>query len=219
MEELKPMQQQLHAFVRHELHAKYGAEEVDINGPIPDHMYSQILEQVWSEGSVLEKYFPFSDLPPLDRFVEKFTPKDLITEAESFYSSLGFPALDKHFWEDSVKINEGEDEGDCKADVFDLTPAVLVKYCHKVDFRKFMQTHGYLARVHYAKEKAHLPFHYFESYDLEYPVGESIILSASSPKHLTSSGLATDYKYTNKVLNNRLFRMVSNWEFFLERLS
>lgn len=209
MQELKPFYKELHAFIRQELNRKYGSEVIDKNGPIPDHLYQQVLEQVWGPDSVLEPYFPFNELPPVDKFVEHLNAKDMLAEAERFYTSLGFNNLGKNFWDNYVKEHDEEDnKGDCKADIFDLTPRVYVKYCSKVSFRKFLQTHGYLSRVHYAKEKSNLPFYYFNSYDLEYIVGETVILSASSPKHLNSINLLKDFKYTEKVMNNRLFRMV-----------
>jgi len=80
-----------------------------------------------------------------------------------------------------------------------------MRYCENVDFRTFLQAHGYLGRIHYAMEKKWLPAYYFDSYALEYPVGEAIILSASSPKHLLSLGM--DFEFTDDVLMNRMIRM------------
>lgn len=48
MAELRPTYQELHAFVRRELHQKYGGDVVDPNGPIPDHLFQQVLEQAWA---------------------------------------------------------------------------------------------------------------------------------------------------------------------------
>uniref|UniRef100_T1GU10 Angiotensin-converting enzyme n=1 Tax=Megaselia scalaris TaxID=36166 RepID=T1GU10_MEGSC len=112
------------------------------------------------------------------------------------------------FWKNRVKA-EDEEQGDCKSDIFDITPHVYLKYCKKVDFRKFLQAHGYMGSIHYALQKKELPFYYFSSYDLEYPVGEAVILSASTHKHLKSVGLLPDVKYKDDVMMNRLFRMVS----------
>lgn len=112
------------------------------------------------------------------------------------------------FWEKRVKP-ESEEQGDCKSDIFDITPHVYLKYCKKVDFRKFLQAHGYMGSIHYALQKKDLPYYYFPSYDLEFPVGEAVILSASTHKHLKSVGLLPDVKYKDDVMMNRLFRMVS----------
>lgn len=104
---------------------------------------------------------------------------------------------------------ESEEQGDCKSDIFDITPHVYLKYCKKVDFRKLLQAHGYMGSIHYALQKKELPYYYFPSYDLEFPVGEAVILSASTHKHLKSVGLLPDVNYKDDVMMNRLFRMVS----------
>lgn len=209
MEEIRPAYQQLHAFVRHELLKKYGSNVVDANGPIPDHLFEQVLAQAWKEDSVIEAYFPFKELPPYDGFVKNYDAKKVLQEAQQFYKSLGFPELDETFVKDQLKEHDDETSnvGDCRADIFDLTPKVYMKYCPKVDFRKFMQMHGYISRIYYAHEKKHLPAYFFNSYDLEYPVGEAVILSACTPKHLQAIDLAKDFKFINKTLMNRLFRM------------
>lgn len=208
MEEIKPLYQQFHAFVRQELYDKYGAGVISVRGPIPDHLYQQVFEQAWTPESVLEKFFARSELPPYDSFVEHLDARQLIDEAERFYTSLGFVPLDDTFYKEQLKEqDEIGNMGDCRADIFDLTPKIYMKYCQKVEFRKFMQNHGYLSRVHYATEKRDLPAYFFDSYNLEYPVGEAVILSASTPKHLGAIGIARNFTFTDRVLLNRHMRM------------
>ncbi|KRF99167.1 uncharacterized protein Dwil_GK28339 [Drosophila willistoni] len=208
MEELKPAYKQLHAFVRHELHKKYGQEVVDANGPIPDHLFQQVLEQAWSEGSILEQYFPRRELPQYDDFVKDRTAKALINESENFYTSLGFRPLSQEFHKSQLKEpNQHRPDDDCRPSIFDLTPRVYLMYCEKVSFRKLMQYHSHMARVYYAQQKQQLPSYYFKAYNLEYPVGEAVVLSASSPTHLVGRGLAKNVQFTQKTLMNRLFRM------------
>ncbi|XP_014099744.2 angiotensin-converting enzyme isoform X2 [Bactrocera oleae] len=208
MEDIKPAYKEIHAFIRNELHEKYGGSVVNPRGPIPDHLFQQVREQAWQANSVIEPYFPKANLPPYDDFVAHFDAKDMIDSAENFYKSLGFDELDKEFYEKQLKEqDESAENGDCRADIFDLTPHVYMKYCKKVEFRKFLQMHGYLGRLHYAKEKHNLPSYFFNSYDLEYPVGEAVILSASTPKHLQAIGLSKEFKFSDQTLMNRLFRM------------
>ncbi|XP_067629386.1 angiotensin-converting enzyme [Eurosta solidaginis] len=208
MKEIKPSYKELHSFIRSELHKKYGGDIVNPRGPIPDHLFQQVREQAWQENSVIDPYFPKKNLPPYDSFVEDFDPKAMIEEAENFYKSLGFSQLPQHFYEKQLKQqDESAESGDCKADIFDLTPHVYMKYCKKVEFRKFLQNHGYLARVHYSIEKQNLPSYFFSSYDLEYPVGEAVILSTSTPKYLQAIGLSKDFEFAESTLMNRLFRM------------
>jgi len=80
-------------------------------------------------------------------------------------------------------------------------------YCEKVSFRKLMQYHSHMARVYYAQQKSHLPSYYFKAYNLEFAVGEAVVLSASSPAHLTGRRFSKELSQT--ALMSRLFRMVS----------
>ncbi|XP_075170478.1 angiotensin-converting enzyme-like [Haematobia irritans] len=208
MEELKPTYQQMHAFIRRELHKKYGSDVIDENGPIPHHLFEQVLAQAWKEGSIIEDYFPFKELPAYDGFVKNFNSKKMLNDSQDFYKSLGFSDLDEDFLKNRIKEeDESESLNGCRDNIMDITPKVYMEYCRKVDFRKFMQMHGYVGRIHYAQEKKNLPAFFFHAYDLEYPVGEAVILSASTPKHLQTIGLAKDFKFTEKTLMNRLFRM------------
>ncbi|XP_023168345.2 angiotensin-converting enzyme [Drosophila hydei] len=208
MAELKPAYQQLHAFVRQELHKKYGSDVVNANGPIPDHLFQQVLEQAWEEGSIIESYFPRKDLPQYDEFVKHLSAKALVNESESFYTSLGFAPLSAEFHKNQLKEpNEDRPDDDCRPSLFDLTPHVYMMYCEKVSFRKLMQYHAHMARVYYAEQKKQLPSYYFKAYNLEYPVGEAVVLSASSPTHLTGRGLAKGVQFMEQMLMNRLFRM------------
>ncbi|XP_062128422.1 angiotensin-converting enzyme [Drosophila sulfurigaster albostrigata] len=208
MVELKPAYKQLHAFVRDELHKKYGGDVVNPNGPIPDHLFQQVVEQAWEAGSIIESYFPRKDLPQYDDFVKQLSAKALINESESFYTSLGFDALSADFHKNQLKDpNEERPDDDCRPALFDLTPHVYMMYCEKVSFRKLMQYHSHMARVYYAEQKKRLPSYYFKAYNLEYPVGEAVVLSASSPTHLTNRGLAKGVQFTENSLQNRLFRM------------
>ncbi|ALC40783.1 Ance-4 [Drosophila busckii] len=208
MQELKPAYEQLHAFVRQELHKKYGAEVVNAQGPIPDHLFQQVLEQAWETDSIIESYFPRRELPQYDDFVRQLSAKALVNESERFFTSLGFQPLSAEFHKDQLKEpNEDRPDDDCRPSLFDLTPHVYMMYCEKVSFRKLMQYHAQMGRVYYAEQKKQLPSYYFKAYNLEYPVGEAVVLSASSPTHLTSRGLAKSEQFPEKALTNRLFRM------------
>lgn len=215
MVELKPFYQQLHAFVRERLYTVYGDKVIDPEGPIPDHLFQQVLIQAWKNGSIMESSLPDGDLPPYDEFVQdnEFDAEKILEVADNFYLSLGLSPLSDDFWKKRFKMySKDRNSGDCKADIFDLTPNVYMKYCPQVDFRKLMQAHGFMGRFHYVMEKPNLPAYFFNSYDLQYPLGEAVVLSASTPKHLSAIGLASNYTFTDDVITNRLFRMVSVME-------
>ncbi|XP_075166461.1 angiotensin-converting enzyme-like [Haematobia irritans] len=208
MVELKPSYLQLHAFVRHQLKRKYPNEDILNNGLIPAHLFEQVIAQSWKNDSMIEEYFPFEILPPYDSFMEGFTSEKLIFEAQKFYKSLGFADLKDDFVSQRLQqLSPTETLADCQANIFDLTPKVRMQYCANVDFKKFIQMHGYLGRLHYAWEKQNLPSYFFASYNLEYAVGEAVILAASTAQHLNTIGMTKDFRFSEEAYRNPHIRM------------
>lgn len=84
---VRPLQEQLHCWAKHELAKRYNAEPPE--GKIPAHWLSNRWAQNWPglvEGVDLDAPF-------------KGKPKEFITEqAEKFYVSLGFPPLPRSFY-------------------------------------------------------------------------------------------------------------------------
>lgn len=88
--DVRPIYEQLHAWAKHSLAARYGVEPPE--GMIPAHWLSNRWGQDWP-GLVdgVDMDAPFAG-----------KPKEFITEqAERFYISLGFPALPRSFYEKS----------------------------------------------------------------------------------------------------------------------
>jgi peptidyl-dipeptidase A len=88
--QVRPLQEQVHAWAKHELAKRYGAEVPD--GPIPAHWLPNRWGQNWPgmvEGIDMDA--PFAG-----------KSREFITEqAERFYVSLGMPSLPKSFYEKS----------------------------------------------------------------------------------------------------------------------
>ncbi|XP_055906896.1 angiotensin-converting enzyme-like [Eupeodes corollae] len=209
MMQIQPLYLQLHGFIRNQLNKKYGDLVIKSNGPIPHHLYEQVMAQAWTPGSIIDDMYPHKDLPPFDEILKQnnYDTLKMFKMADKFYQSMGFNSISEEYFASHFKMNKEEDEGDCKAVVFDESPNVYMSYCQKMDFRKFLQAHGYMAEAYYAREKVDLPAYYFDAYGLEYPVGEAVILSASTPKHLNSIGLVTQFRFTDEVKMNRHLRM------------
>lgn len=89
--ELRPLYRELHTWVRHELAARYGVEEVP--DMIPAHWLPNRWGQNWSgmaEGG-----------SGLDSAVGMHTAEEVVGMAEEFYISLGFSELPEVFWDKS----------------------------------------------------------------------------------------------------------------------
>ncbi|MFZ5477639.1 MAG: M2 family metallopeptidase [Myxococcota bacterium] len=96
----KPLYDPLHTWATRTLAARYGQPVP--KGDVPAHWYPNRWAQEWGglvEGVDLDPYFK-------DR-----KPEWIIQSSEQFYTSMGFPALPKSFWEksDLYPVPEGSD--------------------------------------------------------------------------------------------------------------
>ncbi|MBU0743440.1 M2 family metallopeptidase [bacterium] len=94
---LMPLYRQLHCWVRHELAARYGE-------PVPRRLPAHWLGNRWAQAwpGIVEGI-------DLDALVADKTPEWLITQAERYYTSMGFPPLPAGFWENSDLYAVGAD--------------------------------------------------------------------------------------------------------------
>ncbi len=89
--ELRPLFRELHTWTRHELAKRY-------NQAVPAQIPADWLPNRWGQDwSGLVDVAGFD----LDKALAAKQPEWLIHQAESFYTSLGFPPLPKVFWETS----------------------------------------------------------------------------------------------------------------------
>lgn len=99
---VKPLYQELHAFVRYQLHKKY--PNTSSEGPIEAHLLGNMWAQDWSE--IYDIVTPFPKVSPLDVTPnlkkQNYTAKKMFELAQSFFVSLGLYPMPKSFWEKSV---------------------------------------------------------------------------------------------------------------------
>ena len=103
-EQLRPLYESLHAYVRGQLAKKYGAALVPANGPIPAQLLGNLWSQEWNN------VYPLMDSPkPAQSYDLTKILQDRHTDAhgmvkygENFFVSLGFAPLPQTFWERSL---------------------------------------------------------------------------------------------------------------------
>src|SRR5205085_1212481 len=101
--QVRPLYLELHAYVRMKLREQYG-DIVPATGPIPAHLLGNIWAQDWSNVYPLvapagsDAGYSLTDI--LKR--RKTTALDMVRTGERFYTSIGFDALPKTFWERSL---------------------------------------------------------------------------------------------------------------------
>lgn len=104
--ELRPLYQELHTWVRHELARRYGEPVPDL---IPAHWLPDRFGRDWSALAPVEGY-------DLDAALREKSPQWLVEQGDRFYQGLGFEPLPPTFWERSSLFPVPGDAGYAKTD-------------------------------------------------------------------------------------------------------
>jgi peptidyl-dipeptidase A len=91
-QDLFPLYSELHTYARYELAKKYGVKEVP--DMIPAHWLSNRWGQDWNEMVDVKGF-------NLDSVIKTKNAEWIVEQGERYYTSMGFPALPKVFWEKS----------------------------------------------------------------------------------------------------------------------
>nr|QTY40901.1 venom polypeptide precursor [Doratifera vulnerans] len=194
--QIKPLYQQIHAYVRRQLRLKYGEDVVSARGPIPGHLLGNIWAQSW--GNVEKFTRPYPDKQDVDvtaALVEQnYTPLKIFKTAEDFFKSLNLSGMPDLFWERSI-IEKPDDGRDlvCHASAWDFYDGqdFRIKQCTTITNNFFLTTHHEMGHIQYYLQYKDQPVVYRAGANPGFheAVGDVISLSVSTPKHLRKVGL------------------------------
>ncbi|XP_050664351.1 angiotensin-converting enzyme-like isoform X2 [Leptidea sinapis] len=211
--QVKPLYEQIHAYVRRHLRLKYG-DAVSAKGPIPAHLLGNIWAQTWSN---VEKFTsPSPDKPDVDVTAalidQNYTPLKIFQTADEFFKSLNLTGVPDLFWERSIieKPDDGRDMV-CHASAWDFFDGedFRIKQCTTITNAFFKTTHHELGHIQYYLQYKDQPIVYREGANPGFheAVGDVIALSVSTPKHLKVMGLLEDGPEDNESNINQLYKM------------
>jgi len=192
-DQVRPLYLKLHAYTRLKLREKYG-DLVPANGPIPAHLLGNIWAQDWSN------IYPFAAPPHADPgysltdILKKrnMPPLDMVRTGERFYSSLGFAALPKTFWERSLFVRPRDRDVVCHASAWDvdLEEDLRIKMCIEQTAEDFTTIHHELGHNYYQRAFRNQPVLFRDSANdgFHEAVGDTIALSVT-PDYLVKIGL------------------------------
>ncbi len=193
-EQLRPLYESLHAYVRGQLRKKYGNEIVPARGPIPAHLLGNIWSQEWNNVYSLMD----SPKPPQSYDLTKIL-EDRRTDAqgmarygEAFFISLGFAPLPKTFWERSLFSKPEDRDVVCHASAWDIDSKddLRIKMCIQITEEDFRVIHHELGHNFYQRAYNGLPplFQNSANDGFHEAVGDTIALSVT-PEYLKKIGL------------------------------
>ncbi len=192
-QQVKPLYDSLHTYVRAKLRQKYG-DVVPVTGPIPAHLLGNMWSQSW--GNVYDIVKPATNTPTYD-LTKILTSRNtearqMVRYGEGFFTSLGFEPLPQTFWDRSLFLKPQDRSVVCHASAWDIDNQkdVRLKMCIKINDEDFQTVHHELGHNYYQMAYAPQPPLYQDSANdgFHEAIGDAIALSVT-PEYLKQIGL------------------------------
>ncbi len=192
--QMKPLYDALHAYVRTALAKKYGPGAVQEDGLIPAHLLGNMWAQDWSYIYDLvkpPKADPGYDLTTILR-EHRFDAIEMVRTGERFYLSLGLDSLPATFWSRSLFVQPQDRDVVCHASAWDIDwmDDLRIKMCIKINQEDFETIHHELGHNFYQRAYNHQPplFCNAANDGFHEALGDAIALSVT-PSYLNQIGL------------------------------
>ena len=194
-QEVKPLYESLHTYVRWKLNEKYGDAVQPKTGPIRADLLGNMWAQEW--GNIYPLVAPAGsgdlgyDIGELLAEQGK-DPLDMVRYGEGFYTSLGLAPLPDTFWERSMFTKPADREVVCHASAWDLDNKddIRIKMCIKVNADDFVTIHHELGHNYYQRAYNDQSFLHLNGANdgFHEAIGDFIALSIT-PDYLVQIGL------------------------------
>nr|ALJ94035.1 angiotensin converting enzyme 2 [Rhinolophus alcyone] len=210
--EIKPLYEQLHAYVRTKLMDTYPFH-ISPTGCLPAHLLGDMWGRFWTNLYPLT--VPFAQKPNIDvtdaMLNQTWDAKRIFKEAEKFFVSIGLPHMTEGFWNNSMLTDPGDGRKVvCHPTAWDLGKGDFrIKMCTKVTMEDFLTAHHEMGHIQYDMAYASQPYLLRNGANEGFheAVGEVMSLSVATPKHLKTMGLLSpDFLEDNETEINFLFK-------------
>lgn len=220
-EQVEPLYGQMQCYARTQLAHRYGEERVPAGKPIPAHLFGNMWAQQWNNiyADILKPY-PGVAGPDLDRALvaQQYDPVKMTKLAESFYTSLGMPALPQSFWERSMLTRPRDREVVCHASAWQMDGAddVRIKLCLRPTEEDLYTLYHELGHIYYDLAYKDQPFLFQGGANdgFHEAIGDTMVLSMT-PAYLQRIGLAGKAGLSHEALINEQMRMAADKIAFL----
>ncbi len=192
--DVRPLYESLHCYVRARLQAKYGKDLVPDGKPIPAHLLGNMWAQTWD--NVYDLVRPPQDDPGFDVTAlvkaKIKDEKDMVRYGERFFVSLGLPPLPPTFWERSLFRKPADHDVVCHASAWDIdfVDDIRLKMCIKMNAEDFVTVHHELGHNYYQRAYKNQPPLFRDSANdgFHEALGDTLALSIT-PRYLVQVGL------------------------------
>ncbi len=206
-QQVKPLYDDLHCYVRSQLQKTYGKDKVPDGKPIPAHLLGNMWAQEWANIYPLVE--PFKGQESLDVTSAlkslNYDEQKLVKLGESFFTSLGLDPLPKTFWERSMFKKPQDRDVVCHASAWDVTynNDLRIKMCVKINEQDLVTVHHELGHDYYFHSYYKLPvlFQQGANDGFHEAIGDALTLSIT-PAYLKKLGLIKETPKDDKGLIN-----------------
>ncbi|PZC79923.1 hypothetical protein B5X24_HaOG215605 [Helicoverpa armigera] len=160
-EQIKPLYELLHAYVRRRLREAYGPERISRSAPIPAHILGDMWGQSWSGIVPVTLPYPGKNLVDVtpEMAQQGYTPLTIFQLAEEFFVSMNMSAMPQDFWALSALQQPGDRHIHCQPSAWDFCNRhdYRIKMCTHVDMKDLITAHHEMAHVEYFLAYRNLP--------------------------------------------------------------
>ncbi|KAJ8978210.1 hypothetical protein NQ317_002030, partial [Molorchus minor] len=220
-EEVKPLYELLHAYVRRKLREYYGPERISRQAPLPAHILGNMWAQSWGNIFDITQPYPgqtFLDVTP-EIIRQGYSPIDMFRLAEDFFVSLNMSALPLDFWQGSIFEEPLDRAVLCQPSAWDFCNRrdFRIKMCANPNMKDLITAHHEMAHIHYFMQYKNQPKVFRDGANPAFheAIGEAIGLSVGTPRHLQALGLVQASVEDTAVDINFLFSMALEKVVFL----
>ncbi|RNA19074.1 angiotensin-converting enzyme [Brachionus plicatilis] len=191
-EQIRPLYEQLHSYVRRKLKNFYGSKYPQNLNPnlIPAHLLGNMWAQSWDNIFDLVVPYPDHSIFNFTNFLSnKMTPNTMFKLAEKFFVSLGMSEMTKEFWQNSMIVKPKNKNDRCQPSTYDFFTGkdFRIKMCVSMKSEKdFLRIHKEMTEIQYFMSYRNQPTIFRRSANPSFheAIGNSVVLSVLSPKHL-----------------------------------
>lgn len=212
-EQVKPLYDQLHCYVRGRLADFYGEDRAPRDGPIPAQLLGNMWSQQWAEIDDLVLPYPDAESVDVTAALQShdYDAVRMTRTAEGFFTSLGMPALPETFWERSMLTRPRDREVVCHASAWSLDPEqndVRIKQCLEPTKDHFETVHHELGHVYYYLAYNQLPNIYRKgAHDgFHEGIGDTLVLSMT-PGYYQQIGLIDHHDENHEAVINQQMKL------------
>ncbi len=193
-QQVRPLYEQLHCYVRRRLSEFYGAEVVPNEGPIPAHLLGNMWAQSW--GNVYDLVAPPGGGGGVDLTAElvqrDVDARGMVRYGEAFFTSLGAAPLPDTFWQRSLFEQPADRDVVCHASAWNIDQQddIRIKMCIEITGEEFATVHHELGHNIYQRAYNAQPPLFREGANDAFheAVGDTVALSVT-PEYLVEIGL------------------------------